>query len=226
MRICDFYLDITREKFSGDFKPIQPKAKLMALVSKLGRKGTFAVSLFAVGVLLWLFVSPSKPTRSVTAPSNLRTRDEIFREKSNLPTLFLTEKTKQRVEMLGGMGSFVKKDIGEICWRAFECRNPDCPAKTGDSDPYLFILPEPGVFMRPDWTLGFDREVARKAIQSGTIGGCPECLKIRDLESETLTIRERYASYVQPHVLPDTAKNIKKLDDEYRRRIEWGNKQK
>ena len=51
-------------------------------------------------------------------------------------------------------------------------------------------------------------------------------MKIRNLKTESSAIRERYASYIQPHVLPETAKRLKELDEEYKRRVEWEKKKK
>ena len=152
---------------------------------------------------------------------------EILRpDDSQSATLYLNAKTKKRVLTPKSQVNFVAKDTGEICWRAFECRNPNCPAKAVNPDLFLFITPDPAVYIKPDGTLGFDEGKANGAIQQETTGSCPECLKIRNLESESSATRERYASYVQPHVLPETAKRLKELDEEYKRRVEWEKKKK
>jgi pSer/pThr/pTyr-binding forkhead associated (FHA) protein len=223
VRISDFYLDISQEALVEPVESTRLVKTLFTLQKKLGQGGTGAIILSVLGIVLWVSMCLSTPPPS--ARSAPQTRDEIFQEKVSLPTLYLTEKTKQRVVTAGSQENFVDKKTGKICWRAFECRNPDCPAKAADRNSYLFIIPEPGVFLTPDGTLGFDQEVAKKVIESGNSGGCPECLKIRDLKSESSSIRERYASYVQPHVLPETAKRLKELNEEYKRRVEWDNNQ-
>jgi hypothetical protein len=175
--------------------------------------GIAVAGLAVVGVVLWFFVFRS--THSVP-----RSRDDIFREKVNLPALFFTADTKQRVVAAGNQGSFVDKDTGEICWRAFECRNPKCPGKATNGGLYLFITPDPSVFLKPDGTLGFDEKKANEAARSGIVSGCPECLKIRNLKSESPATREHYASFVQTHVLSETAKRLKELEEEYNRSVE------
>jgi hypothetical protein len=175
--------------------------------------GIAVAGLAVVGVVLWIFVFRS--THSVP-----RSSDDIFREKVGLPALFLTVDTKQRVVAAGNQGNFVDKDTGEICWRAFECRNPKCPGKATNGGLYLFITPDPAVFLKPDGTLGFDEKKANEAARSGIVSGCPECLKIRNLKSESPATREYYASFVQTHVLSETAKRLKELEEEYNRSVE------
>ena len=175
--------------------------------------GIAVAALAVVGAVLSIFVFRS--THSVP-----RSRDDIFREKVSLPALFLTVDTKQRVVAAGNQGNFIDNDTGEICWRAFECRNPKCPGKAANGGLYLFITPDPAVFLKPDGTLGFDEKKANEAARSGIVSGCPECLKIRNLKSESPATREHYASFVQTHVLPETTKRLKELEEEYKRNIE------
>ena len=152
---------------------------------------------------------------------------EILRpDDSQSATLYLNAKTKKRVLTPKSQVNFVAKDTGEICWRAFECRNPNCPAKAVKPDLFLFITQDPAIYIKPDGALDFYEGKANETIQQETTGGCPEYLKIRNIESEPAATRERCASYVRPHILPETAKRLKESDEEYKRRIEWENKKK
>ena len=174
-------------------------------------------------LVFMLTIMASCSNESATPP---RTRDEIFREKVNLPILYLTAKTKQRVVASKGQGNFLDKNTGEICWRALECRNPDCPGRAANGELCIFIIPDPAVYLKADGTIGFDQKKAKRVAKHGRVAGCPECLKIRNIKSESTATRERYASYVQPHVLPEAAKRLEELDEEYKRRVEWDNKKK
>ena len=202
----------------------QPEAKPKPDKNEITKKsslpkiaGIAVVIICMIGLGLWLFVFHS----TSSAP---RSRDEIFREKVNLPALYFTADKKQRVVASGEQGNFVDKDTGEICWRAFECRNPKCPGKAANGGLHLFITPDPAVFLKPDGTLGFDEKKANEAVHSGKVGGCPECLKIRNLKSESPATRESYASFVQTHVLPETTKRLKELEEEYKRSVELDEK--
>ena len=211
IRISDLYLDITNNKTE-----ITPLGKSAAITSKIFKQGGMIAALFLLlGGILWVVTLPE-------VPNVPRTRDEIFREKTMLPALYLTEKTKRRVIRPEGSDYFVDKDSGEICWRALECKNPNCPAKELNGSPHLFISPDPTVILNPDGTLGYDLGKAKN--QRAQSEGCPECLKIRDLVSETPQTSNQYAGYIRYHILPKTAKRLDELDEEYKQRVEWDNK--
>ena len=182
------------------------------------------IVLFAIALILCWSIFNSSSSSLKSAIPDQRSRDEIFREKISLPTLYLTEKTGQRIFLQKKLDYFLDEKTGEICWRALECQNPDCPAKAADGNLYLFTIPEPGVFLKPDGSLGFDDDVASRSAQLGKVAGCPECMKKRNLESELPIIREQYADYVQPHVLPENKKRLEKLNAEYKRRVESENR--
>jgi len=147
-----------------------------------------------------------------------RSRDEIFRARMQLPTVYLTAETNQRVTDTAERGVFVHEDTGEICWPALACGAPECPGRTSDGEPFLFIAPDPCLFVKDDGEIGYDP--SRESTAANPAGGCPQCLKNRDLASETDEVRQRYAGYVKPYVLPETAKAQKELDEENRRRLE------
>lgn len=149
-----------------------------------------------------------------------RGRDEIFRELQSLPALFLTATSKKRVTAPGHKGNFVDKDTQEICWRAMQCINPKCPSGGTDKKPVVFIVPDLAMFAKPDGTFGYDIAKAEQSINRLAGNACPECLKSRNLEKESQAEKDLYARWVEPYVLPDSAKRQKKLEAELEKSTE------
>lgn len=147
-----------------------------------------------------------------------RLREEVFRERLELPRLYFTAETRKRVRAPAGKGVFVHEESGEICWPALVCNAPDCPGRTADGKPFVFIAPDPCICIKPDGTLGYDP--ARASLDKNPSGACPECLKIRNLSTETDQQRRRYIEWVRPYVLPETARRLKELEEEQQRRRE------
>jgi len=152
-----------------------------------------------------------------------RSQDEIFLKRESLPALFITAQTRKRITAPGNKQFFIDKESQEICWRAMICFNPKCPAlKTGGKPP-IFINPNPSVFIKADGTIGQAPARALKAAKAGPLVACPECLKTRTVNSESREAKEKYLSWVQPYVLPETAKHIKELEAEQKSRSEIDN---
>lgn len=147
-----------------------------------------------------------------------RARDEIFRERMELPALYFTAQTHQRVIAPMDKGVFVHESTGELCWPALVCNNPNCPGRKAD-EPLLFIEPDMGVYVKADKTIGYD--AARARAVAGAAGPCPACAKLRRPASETPAGRQQYIDWVQPYVLPETAAAGAKLDKELQRRIRF-----
>ena len=147
-----------------------------------------------------------------------RTRDEIFRERMQLPALYFTAQTHQRVIAPADKGLFVHEPTGELCWPALVCNNPDCPGRKAN-EPLLFIEPDMGVYVKADKTIEYDATRARAA--TGAAGPCPACAKLRRPASEPPAQRQQYVDWVRPYVLPETAAAGAKLDEELRRRIRY-----
>jgi hypothetical protein len=145
-----------------------------------------------------------------------RTSDEIFNARSELPAVYFTFETKQKVLAPASKGVFVDEKSGEVCWLASACNNPDCPAKQADGEPFLFIAPDYGYFRKDDGTLGHDPKKA--AAHKMQPEDCPECRKKRNLRSETSAQRQQYIDWVRPYVLPETTDKMKELDEELKRR--------
>jgi len=191
-----------------DARVEQPEAKPKPDKNEITKKSSLpkiaAIAVAVVGVVLWFFVFRSTPP----AP---RSKDDIMRDIATLPVMYLTEKTQRQVTASDDKKNFVDEETGEICWRARACHNPDCPGKGSGGQPYLFISPNPAVFLNPDGTFGFDLEKANGANNDPTMGACPECLKERNLNSEPKTTSNKYADWVKAHTLPESEKRKKEL---------------
>ena len=142
-----------------------------------------------------------------------RTRDVVFREIQSLPTLYLTGKTRKQVIAAGDRGNFVDDKTREICWRVMECGNPDCPGRGADGKPLQFVTPNPAMYVKPDGTIDYDQKKSKEEEKMAG-GACPECLKKRNLKTESNADRNKYAKWVKPHVLPESAKRKKELEAE------------
>jgi hypothetical protein len=147
-----------------------------------------------------------------------RSRDEIFRERMELPALYITAKSHKQVTAPAGKGMFIDAETGELCWHALACTNPDCPGRQ-DGEPYLFIEPDQGFYIKSDKTVGYNLAAARAAQWSD--GTCPKCATIRNRAAESPEVRQRYVNWARPYVLPETAERMKALDEELKRCITY-----
>jgi hypothetical protein len=156
--------------------------------------------IFATASLFALMAGCEKPRE--------KTINELYREENELPALFITAKTQQRIVAPGSQGVFVDKNTGELAWSAFVCNNPDCPARGKSDEAFLFIIPDPAVIANPDGTVGYDRS---RVVVDQQLGYCPECLKLRNMGNESMEERTKYARFVKPYVLPETHKRRQEL---------------
>jgi len=173
------------------------------------RHGRSLVAALLLGGLVCLLSACSKE------PPPPLSRDEIFRQRLELPALYLTAKTHKRVIAPMSKGMFVDAETGEICWPALACNNPDCPGRKA-GEPFVFIEPDAGSYVKPDGSIGYD---PARAAAERVVGPCPQCAKIRDPRTETNAQRQQYISWVRPYVLPETAERMKQLDEELHRRV-------
>ena len=156
-----------------------------------------------------------------------RSRDEIMRDISNLPALYMAEDGRKR-EAPGGQACFVDQVSHKIFWMALECRNSKCPANVEGGKPHIFIMPDPGVFVNKKGELGFDPKKEEQALRKGGFFGCEKCIPLRikriyqtGLGEETQADKFRYAEYVVPHILPETKKRRAELEKEMVARVAW-----
>lgn len=145
-----------------------------------------------------------------------RTRDELFKAEQELPTLYFTAITGKRVIAPANKGVFTDLETGEVCWPAMVCRNPNCPGKSADGEPVLYISPDIGFVAKPDGGVTPGKPDPRTT--PGTSGQCPKCLKVRNRNTESAQLKQQYINWGQRYVLPESAKIMEELAEERRKR--------
>jgi len=125
----------------------------------------------------------------------------------------------------GNQSAVVDFRTGELAFRAWICRNPACPGRKGDGQPVKFVWVDPLYFAKPDGTVGSEI-VADRTAEIVRRGGtatpqCPECVKMRNLASETAADQRKYMEFCVEYVLPETERRQKELEAEYVRRVQW-----
>lgn len=152
-------------------------------------------------------------------PEPPRPVDGIFRERDQLPALYLTAVSNRRVIVPGSVagGCFIDPETGEICWTALSCARPDCPGRDSDGTPYVFVAPDPTVYITESGEL--DADESRLKNVSPYLGDCPKCLETRDFKSETRQQREQFTRWAVPYALPDSAERLEELNKERQRRL-------
>jgi len=144
----------------------------------------------------------------------------------SLPSLYLTESGKEVIAP-GGQGVIVDKQSGELAFLAYTCANPDCPGEPNNGRPYLFIWRDRRWYVKSDGTLGAKEVETAEAWEkllkedgSQPEPTCPACLELRKLDSESPEVKQKYRGWVQRYVLPKTKKQLEKLNQEDKRRLE------
>jgi hypothetical protein len=159
---------------------------------------------------------------SNSKPSHPRTFREIDDERRALPALYVTVKGKTSIAP-GDSLPFSDKETHDICFPAYHCLNPNCPAKDQikDGHPFVFGHVDPLLRVGPNGELsqielrqGTDVSKERQRLGGYDVPTCPECWKTRNRSSEKEADRQKYQSWVKPYTLPETAQRIKELDAE------------
>lgn len=165
--------------------------------------------------LRFWFLAPLLVVCASCGETRPKTLDEMYEEERQLPSLFITAESGTHITAPGDTGVFVDESTGELAWRALTCTNPACPQFSAD-EPFLFIAPDPAIVANPDGSLGYDRSLVDEA--DNNFGNCPECLKIRNLASESDEDRQQYSNFATPYVLPKTALRREELAAERKAR--------
>jgi hypothetical protein len=152
-----------------------------------------------------------------------RTRNDIFQDRLKVETLYLTE-DGQRVVKPGSPERVVVVDAaaGKLAWLAWQCNNPQCPGRKAANSPLVFPWPDPFAYVKPDGTVGIRQPLTpedQKKMEDFGEQKCPECLKRRNLASETPQQRQQYKDWCVPHVLPEAAKRLAELDAELKQLV-------
>ena len=127
-------------------------------------------------------------------PQRRPTKDVAI-EQLNVNQLYLSERTMTEVIAPARFMAPWDEELGERCFPALTCENPDCPGEPGEGRPYLFIV----------------------RYSPGGSGGeiiCPACAEAFDSANWTDEERVQYRKWVKPYRLPEQAARLKQLDDE------------
>jgi hypothetical protein len=181
-----------------------------------------AVSCGAAFLVVLIFAGcPSEPPRP-------RTLADINAERDSLPAVYLSQKSLNDVIAPGNATPpVIDKATGDLCWPAYMCTNPDCPAKDEGKKgrPFLFIHFDPFLTLKPDGTFereelppGADRNREIRARGAFPDPTCPACAKNRNFARESPQEAQKYLNWVKPYVLPESARRMKELDEEYQKR--------
>lgn len=162
---------------------------------------------------------PPSPPRPASAEEVRQTREEIFQKRLAVDMLYLTEGGIEVVAPGNSQGAIVDTATGKLAWAAWQCDNPQCPGRKSDNQPLLFPSINPWLYAKEDGTIGLRQMKTEAEIRQTEEFGeqkCPVCLKIRNRDSETAQQRQQYQAWCRPHVLPQAAQQLKKLEQEYR----------
>ncbi len=153
------------------------------------------------------------------AESDPPSTEELFQQQMDLPAVYLTSVTGTRIIAPSRDNPFVDPKTGEVAWLAMSCENPDCPGRTAE-EPFLFIAPNMGVRISADGTFTSDPRQGKPFAVAPpnapfliTPFGCPQCMTLRKVGSESAAQKQKYNAWVRPYVLPETAKKMKELDE-------------
>ena len=142
----------------------------------------------------------------------------------NVPALFVTQRGQRVIAPERSGAAVVDPETGEVAFRAWVCTNPSCPGKQTDGDPLLFIWEDPLFSVGEDGTLQYEEVPNREEliVQRGGFlePTCPACYEHRNRAGESAEERQQYADWCRIHVLPQSAKRLKELDEEHTRRLE------
>lgn len=169
-----------------------------------------------------LLLASSLLLLTVGCAKKLRTLEEIEADKRDIPALYITEKTNKEIMAPAGLGLHVDAASGELCYQPHECTNPNCPGRSTDGKPVLFVHRVVLV------SVGADGNIVYAQIPPGMTtaefiaskGGdefptCPKCREKRNLSRETEKQRNQYRAWVRPYVSPETEKRRTELEAEY-----------
>ena len=175
--------------------------------------------------LCWLLVFVAGLCGLPGCKKKVRSLRHIEAETRSLPGLYLTADTNREVIAPVNLGVFVDEETGELCFPAYECKNPDCPGEPKGDRPYLFIHRDVLVKVGPDGEILYedlpeeaDPEEYYRSRGSYWVPTCPACMQNRNLAQETEEERRKYRLWVKPYELPDALRQRQELEREYQRR--------
>ncbi|MBM4021848.1 MAG: hypothetical protein FJ284_06365 [Planctomycetes bacterium] len=161
----------------------------------------------------------------MTGCSSERSLSDIERESRSLDVLYLTADTGKQVRAPASAGVFVDRGTGELCFPAYECRNPACPGRQGGDRPFLFMHRDvmlkagpDGEVVRDDMPAGRDPAEVIRSRGGFPDPTCPACWAARRGGGEATAEAKQFLECSQPHVLPESARRRTQLEEEYRQK--------
>ncbi|MCG8586645.1 MAG: hypothetical protein MI757_18235, partial [Pirellulales bacterium] len=127
------------------------------------------------------------PPGPVTREQWQDAREDIFKRRQQVETLYLTEDGRHIIRA-GIDRAIVAPDTGKLAWKAWQCENPSCPGRNPDGSPLLFPWPDHLLYAKEDGTVGMRQPSTEEDFEKDENYGvqkCPECLKLRVLAAET-----------------------------------------
>lgn len=159
--------------------------------------------------------------------SQPRSLEEIEADQRALPVLYLTESSLSEVQATADAGLFIDETTGELSYRAYECQNPDCPGRSADGKPYLFIHRDVLASVDANGEITWGQVPTGQQPQEyiRSLGGylaptCPKCVELRDLDSESNEDRQKYQAWAKLHEIEETAIRRAELEAEYQTAFE------
>src|SRR5947208_14365312 len=118
---------------------------------------------------------------------------------------------------------FRDENGGQFMWPAYVCYAPNCPGRKAEGKPYIFPQGDSTIEIRGGNAKYTGPPAGGDAAQPAASAGgsayatCPECLKIRNLATETPLEAERYRKLVRRYIPPESVARQSDLQEEYRR---------
>jgi len=152
-------------------------------------------------------------------PRPPRTTDEIFEDELTVDTLYLTEDGREVIAPGSPTGVIVLPRTKDLAWAAMQCDNPDCPGEGKGDRPFVFPWPDPFKTIDEEGNIQMRQPETQEdfaLLDQFAEPACPACLPTRNRAKETLDEKIKYKSWVRPYVLPESAEQLKRLEEEKR----------
>jgi hypothetical protein len=153
--------------------------------------------------------------------------EDVKAERLTLQALYLTVDGEEALAARSKGDSIVAPDGKNIAFRAYLCKNPDCPGKDKGKNgrPFLYIWRDPMWRVNDAGLIEYDVVPDRAeqfVLRGSTIEPtCPECAKLRDQENEDPETSQKYRDWTAYYVLPATAKRDQELNEAHQARLKY-----
>lgn len=157
----------------------------------------------------------AKPRKRLTPTEFKLEGEKLHARRMGVEKLYLTEDRRRVITTDFGRAT-IDPETGEIAWRTFQCNNPDCPGRGEHGEPFLFPWPDPLIYIQ-DGKLASRRPETEEDLRLLKEFGeqkCPACLELRDIEAESVDVRQQYQGWCRMYVLPGAQLKINKINRE------------